>query len=402
MGLSIRVLKDRRLGFSFTTSLEKEAIKKAVESAVEIASSMPEDENNGFHAFGSSVYPNVDAYDPDGMKVSLEKKIEIARQLEAECLKADSRITGIHSASISETLTEQHLVDSNGEDLYFQNTLYNASITCKAEQAGEAQLGCDFDFSNYLDHLDVAGAGRRAATKATELLQSTRPPTFVCPAILRNDVVANLLEFLAESFSAEAIDQGRSLLANRLGERIFSEQITLIDDGLLPGGYGTAPFDAEGIPSRKTVLVDAGFFNEALYDLYYANKHGKASTGNSVRAVKSPPTIGFSNLYIKGGRSGKRSFQQLFDGIDKGILITDLHDLGGIRTANPVTGDFSLGASGILIEKGKLTRPVRGFAVAGNVLELFQKVTDISNDLRFFGNVGAPSVRVSELSVSGA
>jgi PmbA protein len=150
------------------------------------------------------------------------------------------------------------------------------------------------------------------------------------------------------------------------------------------------------VPSSKTLLVDKGFVSGILYDGYYARKNSAQPTGSSVRGIKTPPGVGFSNLYME---KGPKNFQSLLDGIPKGILITDLM---GVHTANPVTGDFSLGASGILIENGKLTRPVRGFAVAGNVLELFRKMTDISNDLKFFGNVGAPSVRVSEISVGGA
>ena len=217
-----------------------------------------------------------------------------------------------------------------------------------------------------------------------------------CPAILRNSVVAELVEFLSSSFSAEQIDKGRSMLAGKIGQRLFSEHVTLVDDGLLAGGFATSPFDGEGIPSTKTRLVDGGMVAGALYDCYYARKLGADPTGSSVRGIKSPPSIGFSNLYMEPGRHAP---ERLLDGISKGILITDLM---GLHTANPVTGDFSLGASGILIENGKLTRPCRGFAVAGNVLELFRKMTDISSDLRFFGNVGAPSVRVSEISVGGS
>jgi PmbA protein len=208
--------------------------------------------------------------------------------------------------------------------------------------------------------------------------------------------VADLIEFLSSSFSAEEMDKGRSMLAGRVGEQVFAEGITLIDDGLLPGGYATSPFDGEGTPSQETVIIDGGFFSTPLYDLYTARKHGKDPTGSASRGIKSPPGISPSNLYLKKGR---KTSNQLLDGITNGILITDLM---GVHTANPVTGDFSLGASGILIEKGKLTRPVRGFAVAGNVLEILRRVTDIGDDLRFFGSVGAPSVRISELSLGGS
>jgi PmbA protein len=396
VGLSVRLIKDRRMGFSFTTSLESASIDRAVDSASEVAQSMPEDENVDLHSFGSSVYPAVDSHDAQGLTSPVDWKIRLALDLEAQCRKHDRRVTGVRSASVGETSQEVHMVDSNGEHIAHQSTLYTASITCKAEDGGDSQVGHDFAFSNYLDNLDVVQVGRRAADWATELLGAGAPPTMKCPAVLRNSVVAELVEFLSSSFSAEEMAKGRSMLAGKEGTRQFSEQVTLIDDGLYPGGYGTSPFDGEGTPSAKTVLVDGGFVSGALFDGYYARKNGKDPTGSAVRGIKAPPVIGISNLYMQAGR---KKPETLLDGISRGVLITDLL---GVHTANAVTGNFSLGASGILIEGGKLTRPVRGFAVAGNILEVFRRMTDISNDLRFFGAVGAPSVRISEISVGGA
>jgi PmbA protein len=396
VGLAIRLIKDCKLGFSFTTSLENFAIQKAIETAFEVANFMPEDEYAKLYTFGSTVYPHIDNWDTRGLQRPLAEKLALAKSLEAYCRGADPRVKAVRSASLSESCTEIHLVDSGGEHIQHKSTGYAASVTCKAEAGGESQMGSEFSFSNDLDNLDIRSVGTLAAHRAVELLGAKAAPTLRCPAILRNSVVASLLEFLSESFSAEQIDKGRSLLAGKLGQPLFSDQVTLINDGLLPGGMGTSPFDGEGIPSKKTILVDGGFISGVLYNLYYGRKHEKEPTGSSARGIKSPPSISFSNLYM---REGRPSLENLFDGISKGILITDLM---GLHTANPVTGDFSLGASGILIEKGKLTHPVKGFAIAGNLLELFRRMTDISNDLKFFGKIGAPSVRVSEISVGGS
>jgi PmbA protein len=396
VGLAVRLIKDRRMGFSYTTSLDKESIQKAMETASEIASSMPEDANVNLRSFGSFVYPHVDSLDPTGLKTSLEHKIALAKELEAACRKTDARIKGIRAASLTETFSEFHLVDSNGEHLNHQSTLFTASITCKAEDGTDSQMGRDFNFSNFLDNLDITSTARQAAKNAVELLHAGSAPTMKCPAVLRNDVVADLVGFLSDSFSAENISKGRSLLAGKHGQRLFSDQITLIDDGLLPGGIATSPFDGEGVPSSRTTLIDGGFISGTLYDCYYAQKDSQEPTGNASRSIKAPPTIGPTNLFLQ---KGKKSFEELLRGITRGILITDLM---GLHTANAITGDFSLGASGILIENGQLTRPVRGFAVAGNVLDLFKKVTDLGNDFRFFGSVGAPSLRIAEISVGGS
>ncbi len=396
VGLSIRVLHNGRLGFSYTTSLDRHAIEKAAESAMEIAKVMPEDEFSDLYSFGSAVYPSVDAWDTRGLQTTLPEKIDQARRLEAACRGMDPRITGFRKASLSESQSEVHMVDSSGEHIQHRATQFSATIICKAEQGGESQVGHDFSFHPELESLDMNGVARRAATLATELLGASQPPTLRCPAVFRNDAVASLLEFLSASFSAEEMAKGRSLLAGRQAERIFSEKVTLADDGLLPNGYATAPFDGEGHPSGRTLLVDGGVLAGALYDSYYARKFGTHPTGSSVRAIKSPPAIGISNFYLERGR---KTFEQLVADLERGVIITDLMAL---HTANAVTGDFSLGAVGFLVERGRIARPIRGFAVAGNVLELFRKMTDIGEDLRFFGSVGAPSVRVSELAVSGS
>ena len=396
VGISIRLIKDRRLGFSFTTSLEPSAIDRAVDDAFSIASVMPEDEFLTLHSFSTSVYQNVEVVDSKALTQPVEGKLKLALELEARCRAADRRVTGVRSASLGETAFEMRMVDSHGEHLEHQSTLYTASITCKAEQDGDNQMGGEFGFSNFLDQLDIPAVGKQAAEYATELLGAGTAPTMQCPAIFRNNVVTELLEFLSSSFSSEEVDKGRSMLAGKEGTRVFSEQVSLINDGLLPGGLATSPFDGEGIPSTKIALVEGGFLNAFLYDLYYAKKMGKTPSGCSSRSIKGPPSISTANFYMP---NGKKSLPQLMDGVSKGIMITDLM---GVHTANSVTGDFSLGASGILIENGKLTRPVRGFAVAGNVLDVFRKISDIGNDMRFFGTVGAPSVRLTDISVSGS
>ncbi|MFZ9596015.1 MAG: TldD/PmbA family protein [Bdellovibrionia bacterium] len=395
VGLAIRLIQDRRMGFSFTTSLEREAIARAVQTAFEISHHMPQDPFVGLHSVSSAVYPAVDNWDQTGVQVPLSEKIRLAKSLEAYCRQADSRITAVRSASISESCIETHLLDSSGEHIHHQSTSYTASVTCKAESEGESQTGSEFAFSNYLDSLPLQSVGESAARWAVELLGAKSAPTMKCPALLRNSVVADLVDFLSESFSAEQIDKGRSLLAGKLGQPIFAESVHLIDDGLLAGGMGTMPFDGEGVPSKKTHLVSGGFLSGLLYDCYYARKNNTQPTGCAVRGIKAPPSIGVSNLYLQGG---KKPPEALVSDISKGILITDFM---GLHTANPVTGDFSLGASGILIENGKLSTPVRGFAVAGNVLDVFRRITDLGNDLKFFGRIGAPTIRLSEISVGG-
>jgi PmbA protein len=181
-----------------------------------------------------------------------------------------------------------------------------------------------------------------------------------------------------------------------MGERVAAAGVTLIDDGTYPTGIGSAPFDGEGVPSGKTVLVESGVLQGYLYNTYTAKKEGKASTGNAVRAsFKTTPSVGTTNFYLKPGNQAP---EELVREVSNGLYVLEVM---GMHTANPISGDFSIGAKGVWIENGVLSRPVRGIVIAGNVIELLKQVDAVASDLRFFGSRGAATFRVTGLTVSG-
>jgi PmbA protein len=218
-----------------------------------------------------------------------------------------------------------------------------------------------------------------------------------CPAILDSHVAGEILGVLAPSFLAESVQKGKSILKGKLGERIFSPIIRIRDNGILEGGMATTPFDGEGVPCQDTLLVGDGVLGAFLYDSYCGRKDGCASTGNASRGgVRGLPHMGVNNFYLENGST---SAVDLMSGITRGILLTDVI---GMHTANPISGDFSVGASGFLIENGIVTRPVKGVAIAGNIMDLFAKVEAVGDDRRFFGSVASPSLRIESLDVSGS
>jgi PmbA protein len=270
------------------------------------------------------------------------------------------------------------------------------SVSALAVEGNDSQIGWDFGFSNYFAGVDVATIALSAAAKATGLLGARKIPTMRCPAVIDNRVAGEILEVLSQAFLAENVQKGKSLLAGRVGKDIFSASIRIRDDGTLPGGMGTAPFDGEGVGQRNTLLVEEGRLMGFLYDTYCADKGGTESTGNGVRgSSKNPPRTGVTNFFIENGTV---PFTGLLQGIDRGILITEVM---GMHTANPISGDFSVGAAGFLIEQGSTTVPVKGIAIAGNILEIFRNIEMAGNDLRFFGAVGSPSLKISALDISG-
>lgn len=395
VGLSVRVKRQNRVGFSFTTSLADEAIRRAVDSALQVAEVMPEENDIELGGFDSVLPAIENRFDEDGLLVPVEEKIAIAKRVERLCRAADARIRTVRSASFSESSSEYLLASHEGAVLRHRGTTFSASLACKAEENGDAQMGYEYVFSPFLAKLDLEFCARSGAESATELLGAAKPNSMKCPAVIRNDVVSDLLDFLAGSFSGDDIEKGKSLLQDKHGQKIFAESIDILDDGLLPGGLATRPFDAEGTASRTTKVVEKGVFKSLLLDRKYAKRFRMDPTGNSSRGVKSPPGISTTNFYL---RPGERPLDRLVRDVGDGILITNLM---GVHTANSVTGNFSVGASGILIRDGKLAKPVKGFAVAGNVLSLFRDVKTVGSDLRFFGSVGAPSILIPELAVSG-
>lgn len=394
-GVSVRVLTAGRMGFSFSTSLDEDDLARMIDSAVIGAENQTPDQFLGFPL--PEAYPDVPGMFDEGLaSVGEEEKIERAVALERLTLAAEPRVKRVRKASYGESSYEVAVRNSLGVDGYYRGTSVSSSVTAVAEEGGDSQMGWDFGFGTAFSDIHVDGIARVAAAKAAGLLGARKIPTMRCPAIFDNYVATEILEVLAPAFLAENVQKGKSLLAGREGERLFAPCLRIRDDGILPGGMATAPFDGEGTPRRNTVLVAEGILLGFLYDGYCARKAGKAPTGNAARSgVKGPPRMGVNNFFIE---NGALPFDSLPAGIGRGILITEVM---GMHTANPISGDFSVGAAGFLIENGAVTSPVKGIAIAGNILELFGNVEGVGNDLRFFGAVGSPSLRISALDVSG-
>jgi len=395
VGVSIRVLKDGGMGFSYSTSMAAADLGRMVENALVGAETQTPDEH---HAFPEpQPCPEIPGlYDEGLAAVTESEKIARAMELERLVLAADPRVKRVRKCSFGESTVETRIVNSRGVDAVHRGTSVSASVSAIAEENGQSQMGWDFDFANHFATLAMAPIAERAVARAVGLLGARKIATMRCPAVLDSHVATEILEVLASAFLAESVQKGKSLLAGKRGERIVSPLIHIRDDGTLPGGMGTSPFDAEGVPKRNTVLVQDGMLLGYLYDTLRARKDGVESTGNAVRGgIKSPPHMGVSNFFIENGTV---SFNDLMAGIGRGILLTDVM---GMHTANPISGDFSVGAAGFLIEEGRVTFPVKGIAISGNILELFQGVEGIGNDLRLHGTVGSPSLRIAALDVSG-
>lgn len=396
VGVGVRLLKGEGLGFSFSTSLADDDLGRMIDNALVGATTQTPDRFNGLPL--PTPLPELSGLHDDRLAlVTEEEKIGVAMRLEQLTLSADPRLKRVRKSSYSESDYSVAIRNSRGVSGAYRGTSVSASIAVVAEEGGDSQMGWDFGYSCRFDGLDVAAIASEAARKATSLLGASSIPTMRCPAVLDNHVAGEILGVLAPSFLAESVQKGKSMLAGKIGERIFSPCFRVRDNGLLEGGMATSPFDGEGVASQDTLLVEDGRLLAFLYDSYCARKGGAVSTGNAARGgVKGLPHMGVTNFYIE---NGKTPAVELLSGISRGILLTDVI---GMHTANPISGDFSVGASGFLIENGAVTRPVKGVAIAGNIMDIFSSVEAVGDDLRFFGSVASPSLLIKSLDVSGS
>ncbi|MCQ2559975.1 MAG: TldD/PmbA family protein [Clostridia bacterium] len=392
-GLGLRVFKKQKTGFAFTSILEAANLTETAEQAMANAS-IAADNPYVFLPEPASHYPDFEQYDPAINQVSTESKIALAKELEAGV--QDCRVKIIHEAGYTDIEEEIVLVNSRGVNLYSRGTYFGLSLALAAEENGDKQNGFALDYrTRYLD-LNPVRVSQEAVRRAVRMLGAENGSGGEMPVILEPYVARGFLGLMAASLSAEAVQKGKSLLADKLGQKIASGLITLADDGLLAGGLASLPFDGEGTPMQRKILIREGILQQFLFNCYTAAKAKSQSTGNGVRAsFKETPRVGTTNLFLE---PGSLTLEQMMQGLEKGLLVTEIM---GMHTANPVSGDFSVGASGLLIEKGRVVKPVRGLALAGNVLDLFAKVKAVGSDLTFYGSRGTPSLLIERLSVSG-
>jgi PmbA protein len=395
-GVGLRVIQGNRLGFSAATLSDGSEVSPLIKNAIGAAQYTADDPCNMLPAPQPVAGDDLQIFDPELSKISEEEKIEQAMALEMAALHTDKRIRVVRKAGYQDSEFSLFLLNSKGIDVSYTGTSCSASIMLMADDGNDRQMGWDSCSSRSFRDLDVGAVGQKAARNALALLGAKTAPTTKCSVLFTPVAAVDFLEVLVGAFSADAVQKGKSLLRDRLGKKIASSAVTLMDDGLLPGGLATAPFDDEGVPVKKKKLISEGLLGTFLHNAYTAAREGTASTGNGVRGgYASTPHVGPTNLYVE---KGEHSRDQLIEGMGRGLEIMEIM---GMHTANPISGDFSVGVSGVWYEKGRPSHPVRAGAIAGNFISLLQKVKGVGNDLGFYGAVGSPSLLVENLSVSG-
>jgi len=395
VSMGLRVFRGGRMGFSYGFRGDASDLARMVEEALFCADASDPDPAYGLPDPAGAA-TDLPLYDPSVDSVPEGEKEEFARSLEAKVLARDPRLKRVRTAALRETVATVSLFHSRGLAGRRRESLCTAHVETVAEENGEGQTGYGFGVARALRGLDAAAIAEEGADRALRMLGAVRPKTGEYKAVLENGAAAELLEVLAPSFLSSQVVKGKSMFAGKVGRKVASPAITVEDDPLDPAGSGAEPFDAEGTPTRRRELIAKGELRGFLADAFWGRKIGTGSTGACRRpGPKQPPTVGISNLRVA---AGEHPLASLFGAVGNGILLTEFL---GIHTADPVSGDFSVGASGIRIAGGELAEPLHGFAVSGNVLGLLEKVDAAGSDFRWFGNVGAPSLLVGAITVGG-
>ncbi len=393
-GIGIRVYKGSRMGFSYTTGLDERNIEHVVLEASRMADFSFPDE---FNSVPSEVqeYPLMNLIDGGIRSVPLEAKIDLAGEAEEAARNYHPSIKLVDRAGYEDYHTSIMVLNTQGIYAFGQANYCGLHVSLAAVTADETQNGFAYQMQRRIGSIDPKMVGEEAAMRAMRSLNAKTVSSRPMPCIIDSQMVTRFLGIFSVSLQADSVQKGKSMLAGKAGEFIVSSLITVVDDATCAEGIATFPFDGEGIAAQNNMVVKDGVLQGFLYDTHSARRAGTKSTGNAIRSFRSLPLVGSTNLILVPGTT---PLEAMMDGIEEGLYITEIM---GMHTANPITGDFSLGAAGIMIEHGQLTDPVRGITIAGNLLAILREVDAVGSDWRFYGSKAAPSLRCTSLNIAG-
>ena len=397
--IGIRIFHGQRAASTHSSDFTRAGLDRMLSSALELAKITSEDPLSGIPEPSQlgSISGDLDLYSPDVYSLPGEERISHARRAEKAALDSDPRIKNSEGGSFDAATGHKILANSHGFVGEYRRSYCSVAAVPIAQDAnGGMQRDYWFSVARSLNRLESPEeVGKIAAQRALRRLGARKVKTQQVPIIFDPLVANSILGHIFEGVNGDSVYRGASFLAGKLGEKIAAPQVTVIDDGTMVGGFGTSPVDGEGIPTRRTVVIENGVLKSYVLNTYTAKKLGLQTTGNASRGLAGTPGIGPGNYFLQ---PGTKTPQQLIGDVKEGLYVTEFLGMG----VNLVTGDYSRGASGLWISGGELTFPVEEITVAGNLKDMFLNISDIANDLEFRGSVASPTIRIDGLTVGGA
>jgi PmbA protein len=393
----LRIVRGQRTGSSYTSDLSAEGIELLVASAIELADVTTDDPHAGLpepEELGA-IAGDLDLFSADVDTLDTEGRIALARRAEEAALSADARITNSEGASFDSFAGRHIFANSRGFAGDYRSSSCSLSVVPVAKDGESMERDFWYHSSRSLARLEPPEQiGRTAAARALRRLNPVKVATQKVPVVFEPRVAASLAENLFEAVHGMLIYRHESFLAGKLGEQVASEKFSLVDDATIPGGFGTSPFDDEGVASRRTVVLERGVLKSYLLNTYAARKLGMKTTGNASRGLTGNAGIGHGNFFVE---NGVLSPERIIAGITDGFYVTELIGMG----VNIVTGDYSRGAVGLWIRNGELAFAVSEVTIAGKLQDMLMGVDEVGNDLEFRGSVAAPTLKIGEMTVGG-
>src|ERR1700752_475836 len=396
--IGVRVFFGQRAASTYSSDFSRAGLDRMLKSALELAKITSEDPFGGIPEASQlgSLSGDLDLYHEDVYSLPGADRIDYARRAEKAALDFDTRIKNSEGGSFDAATGHKVLANSHGfVGEYRRSYCSVAAVPIAQTEDGAMQRDYWYSVARTLSKLESPEqVGKVAAERTLRRLGARKAKTAQVPVIFDPMVATSILEHIFEGINGYSVYRGASFLAGKLGQKTAGDNVTIIDDGTIPGGFGTSPFDGEGIPTRRTLVIENGMLKSYLLNTYTAKKLGLQTTANASRGLAGTPGIGPGNYFLQ---PGARTPQQLIGDVKEGFYVTEFLGMG----VDLVTGDYSRGASGIWISGGELTYPVEEITVAGNLKDMFLNISEIANDLEFRGAVAAPPIRIEGLTVGG-
>jgi PmbA protein len=397
-GIGVRVVADSRQGFAYAGSLDPEVVRETLDEARDNAGFASPDEWVGLAAPDGVAPADLDLWRDDLASCPADFKVARALDLEKAVRAGDPRIRAVESAEWGDAALESAVVSSTGIRASSRRTVCFLSAYAIAGEGTDTQTGAGYSVGRSPDELDLDKAAGDAIRRATRLLGATKPRSAHLTVVFEPEITATLLAIIGGTLDGESVLKGRSIFAERLGEEVAVSTLTLVDDPTDMDAYGAGRFDAEGLATRRNVLIESGALRQYLYNTYAARRAGTASTASAARAgFKSAPGIGARALTVVPGTQSPEQIRAL---VGDGLLV---QSISGVHSGvNPISGDFSVGAEGVLIRGGELAGPVREFTIASTIQRMLSGIVAIGNDLeRLPSSAAGVTLAIADVSMSG-
>jgi PmbA protein len=393
--LGLRLFVGKSSAITSTANFTREALHNLVEETLVLAKATAADEFSGLPTREELAQEQPDLDLVDTVSLTTEEKIALAREAEATALQADPRLTNSEGGDFSNSSREILYANTLGFLGQYSTTSYSLSAVPVASQNGTMQRDYWHSSHRKFHCLESAAAiGKKAAERTLRRLGARRVKTQEAPVVFDPDMAASLLRHLATAVTGSSLYRKTSFLLDKLGEKIAASGVWIDDDARIPSALGSKPFDGEGLPTRRTPVVEDGVLTSYLLDTYSARKLGRRSTGSAARSFADAPAASPTNFFLKAGPTPP---EEIIRSVRSGLYVTELSGFG----VNPVTGDYSRGAVGLWIENGELAYPVEEITIAGNLLEMLKNIEAIGNDLELRGTIAAPTVKIARMTIAG-